>query len=435
MKPAKKTKARRKGIKNFDVDFDVIVVGGGPAGSTCAHDLVKKGLRVLILDGAKFPRVKLCAGWLSPPIWDVLGISPQEYTRGLWEWNKGHISYAGKNYSLPSTGYFIRRYEFDDFLLRRSKATIVEGHFVRQIERDDAGYWVVDKQFRAKYLVGAGGSHCPVARALFPKKSDAPAGTQEREFEGNLKQIAACRAGKDGEPQLLLHDDLRGYSWNVPKSGWLNVGTGTFEPREVLPAWRAARSFFEGSDKGNGRKNGLKNKKTGTVPRSCRPMLDEMKGHGYYVYAPDHLEHCQKDTAFLIGDAVGLAQPTTGEGILPAVLSGKLCAEAIIAGKPESYRRRLQNHPIIRDYRVLYAGRELALKILAGVGPERLLRFRLLHLPVVILFAALFSGKPLPGRRLLEKVVALERLVHGAVSLPLGWMRSKKSGQAEETIR
>ena len=257
--------------------YDAIIVGGGPAGSTCASILVRSGVHTLLLDRANFPRVKLCAGWLSPPIWDILGISPKEYTRGLWKWNNVHIHFRGRKYTIKSNGYFVRRYEFDDFLLRRSNVQTIEGYNVRQIEKDSEGYWVIDNQFRAKYLIGAGGTHCPVARSLFPKTDNLQCGTQEREFEGNLEEIVACRAGEDGEPEILLHDDMKGYSWNVPKGQWLNVGTGTKVAREVLPAWSKARAFFEG--------NGT----TGTIPLSCRPMLDKMKGHGYIIFETNHL--------------------------------------------------------------------------------------------------------------------------------------------------
>src|SRR5206468_4211002 len=225
--------------------YDAIIVGGGPAGSTCASILLKSGVNTLLLDRADFPRVKLCAGWLSPPIWDILGISPKEYTRGLWNWNTVHIHFRGRKYTIKSSGYFIRRYEFDDFLLRRSKVQTIEGCNVRQVEKDSEGFWVIDNQYRAKYLVGAGGTHCPVARSLFPKPEKPQCGTQEREFEGSPDEIAACRAGKDGEPEILLHDDMKGYSWNVPKGQWLNIGTGTAVAREVVPAWNKARAFFE----------------------------------------------------------------------------------------------------------------------------------------------------------------------------------------------
>jgi menaquinone-9 beta-reductase len=373
--------------------YDAIIVGGGPAGSTCASILLKSGVHTLLLDRANFPRVKLCAGWLSPPIWDILEISPKEYTRGIWKWNKVHIHFRERKYTVTSNGYFVRRYEFDDFLLRRSKVQTMEGYNVRQIEKDSEGHWVIDNQFRAKYLIGAGGTHCPVARSLFPKPENLQCGTQEREFEGSLEEIVACRAGEDGEPEILLHDDMKGYSWNVPKGQWLNVGTGTKVAREVLPAWSKARAFFEG--------NGA----TGTIPLSSRPMLDKMKGHGYVTFRTSHLAFCQADNVFLVGDALGLAQPMTGEGILPATLSGKLCATAITEGVPETYGKRLRTHPVISDYRLLHAIQTRAKKNLEVKADKPYRKSWLRDRIIVKVFAMLFSGKRIPGGRLVGKMI------------------------------
>jgi menaquinone-9 beta-reductase len=372
--------------------YDAIIVGGGPAGSSCASILQKSGVHTLLLDRANFPRVKLCAGWLSTPIWDTLGFSPKEYTRGLWEWNHVHIHFRGKKYNIKSKGYFVRRYEFDEFLLRRSNVQTQEGYNVRQIEKDDDGLWVIDNQFRAKYLVGAGGTHCPVARSMYPKSENLQCGTQEREFEGNLDEIIACRAGNDGEPEILLHDDMKGYSWNVPKGQWLNIGTGTKVAREVIPAWTRARAFFEGNGTG------------GTIPVSSRPMLDKMKGHGYIIFETNHLSLCQQDNVFLVGDALGLAQPMTGEGILPAVLSGKVCATAIAEGLPDSYRDRLKTHPVINDYRILHSIQTKVKKRFEGKGGKPYRKSVLRDRIIVKVFALLFSGKRIPGSSIIAKL-------------------------------
>jgi flavin-dependent dehydrogenase len=372
--------------------YDAIIVGGGPAGSTCASFLVRSGVHTLLLDSAHFPRVKLCAGWLSAPVWDVLGISPREYTRGLWAFNNIHIRFRGEKYTLKSNGYFVRRYEFDDFLLRHSQVETRQGFMVRQIARDSDGFWVIDDQFRARYLIGAGGSHCPVARALFPKPVNLPCGTQEKEFEGDREEIQASRAGADGEPEILLHDDMKGYSWNVPKGQWLNVGSGTKVAREVLPAWSKARAFFEGQGT------------AGTLPLSARPMLDKMKGHGYTGFDPFHLTVCQSDTVFLVGDALGLAQPMTGEGILPAVLSGRLCAAAIVEGDPGSYAARLRTHPIISDYRLLHALQTGVRKILQNKEGPPPQKPGFLDNLIVKVFALLFSGKRIPGSHLIARL-------------------------------
>ena len=59
--------------------WDAIIVGGGPAGSTCASVLIRNGIKTLLLDRAVFPRVKLCAGWVTPQIWDVLEMQAKDY--------------------------------------------------------------------------------------------------------------------------------------------------------------------------------------------------------------------------------------------------------------------------------------------------------------------------------------------------------------------
>jgi flavin-dependent dehydrogenase len=158
-----------------------------------------------------------------------------------------------------------------------------------------------------------------------------------------------------------------------------------------LPAWNKARAFFGG------------NGKAGTIPLSSRPMLEKMKGHGYIGFDPRHLQVCQSDNAFLVGDALGLAQPMTGEGILPAVLSGHLCGLAIAEGNPDSYATKLRTHPIISDYRILHSLQTGVRKILKDGATTQSPAPGLLDNLIVRIFALLFSGKRIPGSHLLAK--------------------------------
>ena len=62
--------------------YDAIVAGAGPAGSTAARLLARQGAGVLLLDKARFPRDKVCAGWITPPVLRARGVDPQDYAKG-----------------------------------------------------------------------------------------------------------------------------------------------------------------------------------------------------------------------------------------------------------------------------------------------------------------------------------------------------------------
>jgi flavin-dependent dehydrogenase len=391
---------------------DVIIVGGGPAGSTCARFLARGGAQVAVVDRADFPRVKLCAGWLSTPIWDALALSPGDYPGGLWEWRTCHVRYVGEDRAVACRGWFIRRFEFDDFLLRGSGADLRLGVAVRDIERDADGLWSV-AGLRARHLVGAAGTHCPVGRLFAPPRPSGAVGVQEHEFRADPAAIARTRIGGDGEPELLLHEDLRGYSWNVPKTEWLNVGAGTVDPTEVRGAWQKAREYFQGA---------------GHVPAQSAPEMDAMKGHSYFLYDPTHLEGAArvdkggKGGAYLCGDSLGLAQPLTAEGILPAVLSGRALAEAILAGDPASYPARLGAHAVMADYRRIFRLRQAAIAFLhrrprARASGAQASRWgaSVRRGAVAKGFAWMFSGAHLPAPRLVDLglEVAEKWLRHG----------------------
>ena len=159
--------------------------------------------------------------------------------------------------------------------MRASGAALHLGVDGRDVTRDAAGFWSV-AGLRARHLIGAAGTHCPVARMLAPPRPRGPVGAQEHEFRADRDAIARTRIGRDGEPELLLHPDLRGYSWNVPKTDWLNVGSGTVDPGEVRAAWQHARAHLV---------------ERAHVPPQSSAELEPgaMKGHAYFLYDPAHV--------------------------------------------------------------------------------------------------------------------------------------------------
>jgi len=296
------------------IESEVIIAGGGPAGSTCAWKLNQHQIPTLILDKKTFPRPKLCAGWITPRVLRDLQIDPTDYPVSLLTFRRLNYHFFNRKIPVKTCQYSIRRFEFDDWLVKRSGCEVVQ-HQVNQITKEK-GYYNIDDKFRCKYLVGAGGTHCRVYRSLFkPKSPRVPENqitTLEEEFEYDYE---------DSECYLWYFDHgLRGYSWYVPKgNGYLNIGIG-------------------------GKLAGLKEK--GKTIRDhwnlfVEKLLDrslirprEFNPRGYNYYIRPKATTAQLDNAFIIGDAAGLASVDMGEGIGPAIKSGILAAEAIINEQP-----------------------------------------------------------------------------------------------------
>jgi len=93
-----------------------IIVGGGPAGSSAALELIKAGKEVIILDKAKFPRLKLCAGWVTPKVFRLLGTTAENYPYGIIKFDKLYYDFGKFRIGVRTKQYSIRRTEFDNWL-------------------------------------------------------------------------------------------------------------------------------------------------------------------------------------------------------------------------------------------------------------------------------------------------------------------------------
>jgi menaquinone-9 beta-reductase len=298
-------------------DYDLVVVGGGPAGSTLGGALRARGWRVLLIDKAEFPRDKTCAGWVTPAVLEALGIAPEEYARGrvLQPIHAFRIGLMGRpprenHHGERPVSYGIRRCEFDHYLLEQSGVERVLGAQVRELSRQD-GEWIINGRYRAPWLVGAGGHFCPVAAQLGdgPGSHERAVTAKEVEFEMSPVQARQCAARGD-TPELWFCDDLKGYGWIFRKGEYLNIGLGREDNvrlGEHLAGFVAAMQA------------------AGRIPAA---LPTRYKGHAYLLYG-----HAQRPLAgpgcLLVGDAAGLAYSQSGEGIRPAVESALIAAQLL----------------------------------------------------------------------------------------------------------
>jgi len=299
---------------------DVLVVGGGPGGSSAARALERAGLDVVVLDRKRFPRDKVCAGWITPPVVEALELDLADYrkertlqpVRGFQVGRQGDRPATALHDEVVSYG--IRRCELDHYLLERSGARLRLGEPLRDLRRED-DHWVANGAVRARAVVGAGGHFCPVARRLGARPGDGEPMTvvaREVEFELSPAQQDACPVPAE-VPELWFAPDLRGYGWVVRKGAWLNVGLGRQDteafPRRVqeFVAWLVER---------------------GRVPAD---LPRQLKGHAYLLHG-ESPRPLARDGVLLVGDAAGLAYGRSGEGIRPAVESGLLAARELRRG-------------------------------------------------------------------------------------------------------
>ncbi len=309
--------------------IDILIVGGGPAGSTLAWALRDSGLTITVMDKQTFPRQKVCAGWVTPAVMDELQIDLDEYADGrvlqpitgfrigLIGQKLVHSYYPGKPVS-----YGIRRIEFDDYLLQRSSASLLTGQAFSNMQRIEDG-WRVNDAVEARLVVGAGGHFCPVARTIGAKGvSERAVAAQEVEFKMNAAQKAACRIEQE-VPELFFTPDLKGYGWVFRKGDYLNIGLGR-EDRHRLAAH--VQDFVQYL------------KTLGKIPEDTP---DEFNGHAYLLY-PHAMRTVVDDRVMLIGDAAGLAYAQSGEGIRPAVESALLAADVLRTADGDYSRVQLQ---------------------------------------------------------------------------------------------
>jgi geranylgeranyl reductase family protein len=315
---------------------DALIIGGGPAGSSCAWKLHQAGLDVVVMDRAIFPRDKVCAGWITPPVVAALDLDRADYQRGrVFQPITGfRVGLLGGHHDVETqyhhaVSFGIRRCEFDHYLLRRSGARLTLGAAVSSLRRE-GDRWIVNEAVSTSVLIGAGGHFCPVARRLNPvHHRSALVAAQEAEFPLDDDGIEAWDVAPE-MPELYFCRDMKGYGWCFRKGAYLNIGLGRLDGGSLTAARAAFLAFLQTRRQ-----------------ISSEPAI-RWRGHAYLVSQPPRRAVIGPGV-LLVGDAAGLAYPESGEGILPAIESGILAAATIVAAQGrnsreafEPYERRLR---------------------------------------------------------------------------------------------
>ena len=301
---------------------DVLVVGAGPAGAAAALHLGRAGARILLVDKARFPRDKPCGGGLTgralrhvpcevEPV--VEHVVRRMVVRGSY---RRKISRASATPLIAMT----QRRRLDLHLAERAAAEgadFRDGVGVSDIALDGDGVRarVGEATVRASYLVGADGANGVVAKA---------AGLGEGivrgvALEGNVPWAALDRARYDGAAWVELGVVAGGYGWVFPKGDHANLGVG---------GWMEEGPRLRGHLDRLAREHGVD-----------PAALTEVRGHRLPMRRIG--ASAAKGRVLLVGDAAGLVDPLSGDGMYEAFVSARLAADAVVRGRPEEYEPAL----------------------------------------------------------------------------------------------
>jgi len=285
--------------------YDVAIIGAGPAGSTLAYRLAQEKLKVILVDKEKFPREKVCAGGLTAKVFKVLpfDIKPviEKEIFSLRFVYKNRQDFC-KKYHQPLI-CIVGRANFDNFLVQKAKkagAVFLAKHEITEISQKNGFYQVKagDKLIKAIVIVGADGTNSFVAKFIGFKSEVTDIGLQFEISQPKFQHHQPIVLGWGWIPHS--------YMWVFPHQKFLAIGGGgpkvtTKKLKIYLEDWI---TFL-----------GLKKEK------------QQMRGHLMTHWLGK--AHLFKERIILIGDAGGLNDPLTSEGIFYALQSAQIAADCV----------------------------------------------------------------------------------------------------------
>ncbi len=309
--------------------YDVIIVGGGPSGSSAAYFLAKYGIKCLLLDKAKFPRDKPCGGAIT-----ARAIEKFPHLKDLMEVGNysGILHHKKPEEAIETTGetpiaYFIRRIKFDNDLVEIAKKEGVEvredARVVKVVAHADNILVALanNVSIEGRYLIGADGVNSIVRKntklqKYWNEKKVALCFMNEIEFsEKIIEEFFGSRRKSHIFP---ARGKNLGYGWIFSKLNHINVGYGeimakSISPRGILQHYHEFVTFCQ---------------QNRFLPRFS-PMIP--KPRSWQLPSGGPMKHFSTDRIFLIGDAAGFVHPTSGEGILYSIWSAKIVVDCLNA--------------------------------------------------------------------------------------------------------
>jgi geranylgeranyl reductase family protein len=291
-------------------DYDVIVVGAGPAGATFAYELARNSIDVLLLEKERLPRYKCCAGGVTRRAAKLLDLDISQVVEDnvyevafTFNLNRAFLG----EHSDPLI-YTVMRDEFDQLLVQKAQrqgALLMDGQKVARIHAgpEQTEISTSDNVFRCRLVAGADGAYSIVARELNMRRRIEYLVAMESEITVTDKDLSRWKS----RVQIDLGIVPAGYAWVFPKSDHLSIGAGCRASR-ARSLNRHYQKFLNSLNLGGC-----------TVARSGSHLIPTCT-EGSLVW---------QDRALLLGDAAGFADPLTGEGIYYAIRSAQLAAPVI----------------------------------------------------------------------------------------------------------